>query len=192
MGRRPWSVRLTVEECYALVVEDLMRAGFFSAQNGTNCTVTWTNGDGTEPFRVGLRLLTAAPGRLALIFCYDTASFHALKANRVEYRVEIIARPCRFGSRRYLFLCPVGRQGLRCNKPIRKLYLPPDGTVFGCRDCYNLTYKSCQTHNKTLDRLLKEPALIRQYIRSPNHRKAMIGVAAYSQLLIRNSGAAKL
>jgi hypothetical protein len=33
------------------------------------------------------------------------------------------------------------------------LYLPPGGKFFGCRQCYDLTYESCQRSHK-YDRVL--------------------------------------
>ena len=162
-----------------------MRKGLFSAPKATNCPVTWANSDGVELFRVGLTLLANAAARLALIFCYDIASPHAPRGNRVEYRVAVTSTPCRFGGQRYWFLCPVVRQGIRCERTVRKLYLPPGAAVFGCRQCHNLTYTSCQTHNRTLDRLRKDPALIPVYLRNPNPHKAMIGLSAYTEALRR-------
>jgi hypothetical protein len=37
---------------------------------------------------------------------------------------------------------------------VGKLYLPPDGLYFGCRHCYELTYRSCQESHKG-DRLYR-------------------------------------
>ena len=185
MGRPPWSDRLTVEECHGLVVEELMRKGLFSAPNGTNCAVTWTNGDGIELFRVGLRLVATTPGRIALILCYDGASGYTPRGSRIEYGVQVTSTPCRFGGQRYWFLCPVVRQGIRCGQRVSKLYLPVGRGMFGCRKCHNLTYTSCR--NKTLDRLLEDPELIRQNLQSSNFRKKMLGVAAYTEAFRRVS-----
>jgi len=187
MGRPPWTDRLTVEDCYVLAVEQLAQKGYLSAPNGTNCSISWTNGDGIELFGVGLRLVAPALGKLVLIFCYDAASSYAPSGNRIEYRVEITATSCRFGGQRYWFLCPVVQQGIRCSQRVRKLYLPSGGGMFGCRKCHNLTYMSCRTHNKTLDRLAKDPKLIGQNLQSADLRRQMLGVAAYTEALRRVS-----
>lgn len=184
MGRKPWSTRVCVEDCYTLAVEQLSRTRVFSAENGTNCPVTWTTSD-IEVFRIGVTLLATAPGRLGLIVCYDVASSYAPRGHRIEYRVDVTATPCRFGGRRYWFLCPVVRQGMRCGERVRKLYLPAGATMFGCRKCHNLTYRSSQEHNKTLDRLLKNPALIPEYLSSRNPRNSILGVTAYTEALRR-------
>lgn len=39
------------------------------------------------------------------------------------------------GGLRWWFTCPIS-----CNRRVRKLYLPPGRTVYGCRHCYDLTH----------------------------------------------------
>ena len=43
MGRRRWTTRLTVEECYALEIRQLVRAGVFDADPRSLCAVTWND-----------------------------------------------------------------------------------------------------------------------------------------------------
>ena len=42
-----------------------------------------------------------------------------------------------FGGRRWWFSCP------ECNRRCSKIYLPPGKRLFSCRQCYRLTYRSC-------------------------------------------------
>lgn len=185
MGRTPWSTRLCVEDCYSLAIASLVRRRLFSTPIGTISSVTWTNSEGDELFRLGLRLSTTAAGRLALQFYYDAADSYALRGSQIAYRVEIAATPCRFGGRRYWFLCPVFLPGIHCRRRVRMLYLPPGSTIFGCRQCHDLTYKSCQTHNKRLDRLINNPQLLREALRSPDPGEAILGVRAWTRLVGR-------
>jgi hypothetical protein len=47
------------------------------------------------------------------------------------------------------FLCPLLKpNGILCNLRCRKLYCPPGAKYFGCRECYNLTYDSCNESHK--------------------------------------------
>lgn len=47
------------------------------------------------------------------------------------------------------FLCPLLKpNGTPCNRRCRKLYCPPGAKYFGCRECYNLTYDSCNESHK--------------------------------------------
>jgi len=47
---------------------------------------------------------------------------------------------CFFGGFRYWFQCP------GCARRAAILYLPFGAKVFACRNCYKLTYRSCQNH----------------------------------------------
>jgi hypothetical protein len=44
----------------------------------------------------------------------------------------------RYGGQRMWMLCP------ECGRRCGKLYLPPSASSFGCRDCHDFTYTSCQ------------------------------------------------
>jgi hypothetical protein len=44
-----------------------------------------------------------------------------------------------------------------CDRRVAKLYLPPGGRYFGCRECYRLTYRSAQEHDARVGALLKDP-----------------------------------
>lgn len=46
------------------------------------------------------------------------------------------------GGLRYWFICPY------CNRRVGTLYRPRFAVYFKCRHCYNLTYKSTQTHDR--------------------------------------------
>lgn len=67
----------------------------------------------------------------------------------VDYKVPLVTTRPHFGGVRWWFLCP----GRRCGRRVAKLYFPPGNGVkyFLCRLCYDLTYRSSQTHNKRLD-----------------------------------------
>jgi len=40
-----------------------------------------------------------------------------------------------------------------CRRRVAKLYVPPGGHLFGCRHCYDLTYKSSQESDKRVSAL---------------------------------------
>jgi hypothetical protein len=43
---------------------------------------------------------------------------------------------------------------------VGKLYLPPPARYFGCRHCHDLTYTSCQEHDKRVDAFRRNPELM--------------------------------
>ena len=70
-----------------------------------------------------------------------------------EQRIELTTTDCNYGRFRYWFVCPVVKDGVYCGNRCAKLYLPPGGQYFGCRECYDLTYESCQKSHK-YDRII--------------------------------------
>jgi hypothetical protein len=62
--------------------------------------------------------------------------------------IRVTTTPCFYGGVRYWLLCPAVRDGLLCENRVGALYLPPGGSVFGCRHCWGLTYDSCQQSHK--------------------------------------------
>ncbi|MBN1630385.1 MAG: hypothetical protein JW990_11520 [Thermoleophilia bacterium] len=57
--------------------------------------------------------------------------------------------PAAIGGERLWFACGW------CEKSVRKLYLPPGRTIFGCRMCHSLSYRSRQSRPRSLKRHLK-------------------------------------
>lgn len=66
------------------------------------------------------------------------AAFEHLTAKvaAADYMAQLVAEPCRFGGRRWFFLCPT--TGHRC----AKLFLPNGGHYFLSRNAYRLAYQS--------------------------------------------------
>ena len=48
---------------------------------------------------------------------------------------------------------PLTVNGRDCNRRVAKLYLPPSCRYYGCRHCYDLTYKSSQESDKRMSAL---------------------------------------
>lgn len=74
-----------------------------------------------------------------------------------DYLVQVVKTSPHYGGTRWYFLCPLVVNGRPCLRRVSKLYLPPGGLYFGCRECYGLTYTSAQESHK-FDRLFKELA----------------------------------
>jgi len=101
-----------------------------------------------------------------------------------DYEVLIETTPCHYGGERWWFLCPV------CFRRCRILYQPPDQSVFACRICHNLSYKSQQEGKNyfgmIVDAVFNLPAWERQLMttRSPRKRqKLMDKINRYTQSL---------
>lgn len=66
----------------------------------------------------------------------------------LDYSIPIVSSERNFGGYRRWFRCPLIVDGKRCRRRCGKLYLPPWGLYFGCRDCLQLTYKKSQQAHK--------------------------------------------
>jgi len=73
---------------------------------------------------------------------------------------------------RHWFKCPL------CGRRSFKLYLPPGGTVFGCRDCHHLTYTSSLKRNP--DGSPRRRVSLKPYVAPQN--KELVTVSTWASL----------
>lgn len=64
------------------------------------------------------------------------------RGESVIQHIKISSTRCQFGGERYWLQCPY------CNKNSYRLYRPGDAPQFACRDCYDLTYNSCNENRR--------------------------------------------
>jgi hypothetical protein len=96
-----------------------------------------------------------------------------------DYKISLFSEPCNFGGKRFWFICPLIVNGIPCDRTVGKLYLPSNGKYFGCRHCYNLTYRSCKRHNKRLDWIRKLPyTSFKRIMESGNPKMVLLGIKA--------------
>ena len=70
-----------------------------------------------------------------------------------KHKIPLTKTACNYGGVRWWFECPVTKDGIYCGNRVSKLLLPPAGKYFGCRECHDLTYESCQKSHK-YDRII--------------------------------------
>jgi hypothetical protein len=121
----------SIEQCRILSSKQLRLAGLFSGVD--NLRVGWRNASGRV---LGEALIINNGGRLTI------------KDGGLEYTVTLEQTACWFGGWRWWFLCPLSKNGIYCGNRCSKLYLPHGREFFGCRECYDLTYLSCQESHK--------------------------------------------
>ncbi len=136
------SGRSTVEERPKLAIIALQKAGALRA--GAWRVWRWTRG-GEECASIGVH---GANGAVRLEYCLSEGD---RPPRRIDARIEIDWRACRFGGRRALFRCP------QCCGSALNLYLA--GGRFCCRACARLTY-ACR-RERSRDRNLRAANKIR-------------------------------
>ena len=146
--------RPTIEGCQSLklVINRGMRPGAEAlrrhgppedAEVQAGFDVTWTEDDAAEPL-AGVQVTLACSGDCATASLRFDIDHLGGRTGPQAQRVDIVSTPCRYGGRRWWWLCP--RTGRRCGK----LYLPNGGPLFLGRTAYRLAYAS-QGHS-ALDR----------------------------------------
>lgn len=109
-------------------------------------TMTWTRGEEKERVAsISFRPVENQDGR-AFRFTYTTGKGE--NTREADYTVRMVKAVPHYGGARWYFLCPLVVNGRPCLRRISKLYLPPGGLYFGCRECYGLTYTSSQESHK--------------------------------------------
>jgi hypothetical protein len=183
------NAKLRVEQCLRFDVGLLRRAlRYVDSPNnleGSCCwdTVTWSASSGQTKAVLGYWVgLSESEGLVVLTDRDRSAGFAAEVRLPGDYLIPITRTWPYIGGVRYWFKCPVEHNGKPCGRRVKKLYLPPGAQVFGCRECYALTYRSCQEHDKRKTALARDPKALDAALHSKDPRKASLGVDAWAQL----------
>lgn len=108
-------------------------------------TITWTNGWSGDKNSVGVSVSTGGDEEYLRIFYTQTDNDSGEKKD-FDYKIPLTTTPCRYGGKRYWFICPWYKSGKYCGKRVGVLY--KDGDYFACRHCYELTYGSRKLSGK--------------------------------------------
>jgi hypothetical protein len=186
MGRRPWTTRLTVEECHSVDIAQLVRADAFKADPQTLSSVTSNDSHGKLVWGVTFRIFPDRSGAMAIHFYHPIQACSGNPAWIRQQIVQITTTKCNFGGVRRWFKCSLVKDGHLCKRRVRTLYSTPREQLFGCRECHNLTYRSAQTHDKRIGLLLKLP--IEQFnkaLATGTLRQRLLAVRASTARLLR-------
>lgn len=157
MGRYKWSNRKTVEDC--LVIDITFLSKKRCLYNGMQGSITWESLWGEVRNSVGISVVIPVDQQQQGFVWLSYATTHWQSENRSEqsYSVRLESTSCHYGGKRFWFTCPLLVNSKPCERRVGKLYLLPGGKYFGCRHCWNLTYKCQKEHDKRVDALLRNP-----------------------------------
>jgi hypothetical protein len=131
--------RTAVEHCLALPVRAFGRALPLSA--GVRGAGVIAQVTGEEPSALArFEIDTTTPPDAWVHLSYQVRTL----GRRVTQRIALAAIRPGFGGYHWYFRCTRRCSGSPCGARVRTLYFPPDGEVFSCRTCHDLTYLSCQ------------------------------------------------
>ncbi len=177
-GRWSRDKKTTTAACKSISMSFLKQHGYLSGFQWGG--MKWTDGCGEETGSVSFRIWVEEwVGEIR--FQYTQTQGYMGEKERLDYSVKLVATPCRYGGKRWWFICPLIKNGIVCNQRALKLYLG-GGKYFGCRHCYELTYQSCQKHDARVDRLCEDPALLRQLLKSKDWSTRTLALKAAFKL----------
>jgi hypothetical protein len=130
--------KLTVEESLVVAMKDLRK--YLGRSTSGTITWTWAGGDKSA---IGFFLSWNHDAPTV------TLHYRWRNAEDVQIPVQLEATPTQFGGMRWWFTCPLVVRNAACYRRAGKLYLPPGAKYFGCRKCYDLTYRSSQEAHQT-------------------------------------------
>jgi len=181
MGRPRWFSRVMVESCHKIDASLLNRSGVF--KRSTDGAIEWRDVSGSIQKRILIESLAGDEGIIQSIsLSYVWVDHIVSSSTLISYDVQLSRTPCYFGGFRYWLSCPLGDSRNRCGRRVLKLYQPPGAKYFGCRHCYDLTYRSQKEHDKRLDYVLKHPHLLQQLAQSQKASDLILLSKAYQLL----------
>jgi hypothetical protein len=177
-----WNKKATVDDGLSLDINQLVRLGILGDYSVGS--LRWTNAlTREETASIGFMLETLGDDSLKMRLFYTRTGRNGHKEN-LKYSIELQATEPHFGGRRYWFTCPLTANGWPCRRRVAKLYLPPDGKFFGCRHCYNLTYRSCQESDKRINYYWKNPGAMKSAMEGdPLNTETFLAIRAYLKLM---------
>ena len=178
MGRRPWTNRLLVEDCTVLDVSDITSAAAFKESFGRERPLSI--GDAIRELYMGH--VQTKPRGLDINVAYPFFDPATGVHEQLECKFRLTATPCHFGGFRFWFRCPIWVGNEPCQRRVGKLYRPPDARIFGCRQCYDLTYRSSRIHDKRVDALARDPARLQAWMDGDDPRKSLLAIQAHRKL----------
>lgn len=148
-GSNRWGshrTKTTVEASLSITAHAFKEA----LDHGPGCSAVLSWAGGSVSFRV-----EDNGGERSLRVTYTRGKDEVVQSP--DYLLRVVKTSPHYGGTRWYFLCPLVVNGRPCLRRVSKLYLPPGGLYFGCRECYGLTYTTSQESHK-FDRLFKELA----------------------------------
>lgn len=148
-GRNDYAHTPTVEACLHLDADQFTDAVNYP---GSIVTVRW--GDSEDPeasIMVHLRVNPEDKERAtAAELVYTVTDPRSDEKRNRRYTIPIEYTDCNFGGVRPWFRCPGVVDGEACERRVRKLYKPPRGELFLCRECHDLGYRTSRSSGDEL------------------------------------------
>lgn len=106
--------------------------------------ITWTYGYSENKSSISFDICrenwgTAYERTYTRLHYTHTDSWNGEKSE-MDYKVQLATTPCRYGGKRYWFICPLSKNGQYCGRRVGVIY--SIGKWFGCRHCGRIAYQA--------------------------------------------------
>lgn len=137
--------RAKAEQSNHLSIFWLKKYGYFHKDySHRSGTITWTYGYSENKSSIGFAISRdnwGTPDEIAYARLYYTHTDRwSGEKEEMDYRIELTTTPCRYGGKRYWFICPLTKNGRYCGRRIGVIY--SIGKWFGCQHCGEIAYSA--------------------------------------------------
>ena len=126
--------------------------GYFKGGN-----ISWSrNGNPTGNINIQIDTFSDNPN---IKFSYKVRKHGEEEWTDMDFSFRMESIPCRFGGRKWFFICGLYKNKIYCGRRVRILYQV--GNYFGCRHCADLSYESCNLSGiaKSFGKIISIPEL---------------------------------
>jgi len=159
----------------SIAISDLNRDGVFAAGPNTRWILEWVDGEGRVTSEMLMTLLDRSDGLRARFTCYlvdkhnrklwsphdQQTPFPRMKP--IEHVAPVVRHRKGKAGARFMFVCTADVDGIRCRRPVDRLYIPLTDYLPGCSRCHDLTYLCRLTHDPRMP-LPQTTLHIRRYL----------------------------
>ncbi|MBI3615092.1 MAG: hypothetical protein HY211_01080 [Candidatus Omnitrophica bacterium] len=137
-GRGVWQKKETVEESHCLSIFAVKQARLLEKESGR-----WWDRRSNGATFLETEVSINQPIWPQRLFVKPTLTDGLGRKRFLETsEIRLANTFCRFGGKRWWFLCP----GQNCGRRVAKLYFPPGKNRYLCRHCHGLSYEGRQKH----------------------------------------------
>jgi len=131
------------EQSNSLSIFWLKKHGYFHKDDSHRSgTITWTYGYSENKSSIGFSVIRdncGTPSEQAYVrLNYTYTNRSSDEKSDMNYEIQLETTPCRYGGKRYWFICPLTKNGKYCGRKVGVLYCL--GKWFGCRHCGDIAY----------------------------------------------------
>jgi len=131
------------EQSNSLSIFWLNKNGFFHKHHSHRAgDITWTYGYSENKSSINFSVNRddwGTPDERAYARLYYTHTDRGSgEKESMDYRIQLTTTPCRYGGKRYWFICPLTKNGRYCGRRVGVIYII--GKWFGCRHCGEIAY----------------------------------------------------